>query len=96
MKNILKFSIPVFRPNLYYDVWFLEVLDKPFDHLKNFIVEALGPLNDSLPKVIKMILISFFFPFFTNLFYVILINNIYRRREIVVLFIVEKKKRRKL
>ncbi|XP_035723344.1 ATP-dependent DNA helicase Q5-like [Vespa mandarinia] len=50
MKNILKFSIPVFRPNLYYDVWFLEVLDKPFDHLKNFIVEALGPLNDSLPK----------------------------------------------
>ncbi|KAL2711579.1 ATP-dependent DNA helicase Q5-like [Vespula squamosa] len=50
MKNILKFSIPVFRPNLYYDVWFLDILDKPFDHLKNFIVEALGPLNDSVPK----------------------------------------------
>nr|XP_050862028.1 ATP-dependent DNA helicase Q5-like [Vespula vulgaris] len=50
MKNILRFSIPVFRPNLYYDVWFLDVLDKPFDHLKHFIVEALGPLNDSVSK----------------------------------------------
>ncbi|XP_043498630.1 ATP-dependent DNA helicase Q5-like [Polistes fuscatus] len=50
MKNLLKFSIPVFRSNLYYDVWFLDTLDKPFDHLKNFIVEVLGPLNDSVPK----------------------------------------------
>ncbi|KAI4486285.1 hypothetical protein M0802_012390 [Mischocyttarus mexicanus] len=50
MKNLLKFSTPVFRSNLYYDVWFSDVLDKPFDHLKNFILEALGPLNDSMPK----------------------------------------------
>ncbi|KAK2588441.1 hypothetical protein KPH14_004436 [Odynerus spinipes] len=51
MKNPLRFSIPVFRPNLYYDVWFLDILDKPFDHLKNFIMEALGPLNECTPKV---------------------------------------------
>lgn len=50
MKNPLRFSIPVFRPNLYYDVWFLEIIDRPLDHLKNFIMEALGPLNDSTPK----------------------------------------------
>ncbi|CAL7951487.1 unnamed protein product [Xylocopa violacea] len=53
MKNPAIFSVPVFRPNLYYDVWFLEVLDKPFEHLKNFIVEALGSQDKSTPKVKK-------------------------------------------
>ncbi|CAK9816235.1 ATP-dependent DNA helicase Q5 [Anthophora quadrimaculata] len=53
MKNPLIFSVPVFRPNLYYDVWFLEALDKPFEHLKNFIVEALGSQDESVPKVKK-------------------------------------------
>lgn len=51
MQNPLIFSVPVFRPNLYYDVWFLEILDKPFEHLKNFILEALGPRDESIPKV---------------------------------------------
>jgi len=51
MKNALVFSQPVFRPNLYYDVWFLEILDKPFVHLKNFILESLGPRDDSVPTV---------------------------------------------
>ncbi|XP_076240088.1 ATP-dependent DNA helicase Q5 [Calliopsis andreniformis] len=51
MKSSLIFSVPVFRPNLYYDVWFLEAIDKPFEHLKNFILEALGPRNESIPKV---------------------------------------------
>ena len=53
MQNPLIFSVPVFRPNLYYDVWFLEILDKPFEHLKNFILEALGPRDESIPKVKK-------------------------------------------
>lgn len=51
MKNLAIFSVPVFRPNLYYDVWFLEILDKPFEHLKNFIIESLGSQDKSIPKV---------------------------------------------
>ncbi|XP_076617961.1 ATP-dependent DNA helicase Q5 isoform X2 [Colletes latitarsis] len=53
MKNALIFSVPVFRSNLYYDIWFLEILDKPFEHLKNFILEALGFQDESIPKVKK-------------------------------------------
>ncbi|XP_028522798.1 ATP-dependent DNA helicase Q5 isoform X1 [Apis cerana] len=53
MKNPAIFSVPVFRPNLYYDVWFLEILDKPFEHLKNFIIESLGSQDKSIPKVKK-------------------------------------------
>ncbi|KAL6433294.1 hypothetical protein ACFW04_006468 [Cataglyphis niger] len=49
MEGALIFSQPVFRPNLYYDVWFLETLDKPFEHLKNFISDALGPSDNSIP-----------------------------------------------
>lgn len=51
MKNPLIFSVPVFRPNLYYDVWFIEILDKPFEHLKSFIIETLGSQNESIAKV---------------------------------------------
>ncbi|XP_017795054.1 PREDICTED: ATP-dependent DNA helicase Q5-like [Habropoda laboriosa] len=53
MRNSLIFSVPVFRSNLYYDVWFLEALDKPFEHLKSFIIEALGSQDKSVPKVKK-------------------------------------------
>ncbi|XP_011167090.3 ATP-dependent DNA helicase Q5 isoform X2 [Solenopsis invicta] len=49
MKDAVIFSQPVFRPNLYYDVWFQEILDKPFLHLKNFILDALGPSDNSIP-----------------------------------------------
>ncbi|XP_011877627.1 PREDICTED: ATP-dependent DNA helicase Q5-like [Vollenhovia emeryi] len=49
MKDAAIFSQPVFRPNLYYDVWFQEVLDKPFVHLKDFILNALGPPDKSIP-----------------------------------------------
>lgn len=51
MKDPLIFSQPVFRPNLYYDVWFLETLDKPYIHLKNFILNVLGPVDNSIPEV---------------------------------------------
>lgn len=51
MKNPAIFSVPVFRPNLYYDVWFLEILDKPFEHLRNFVIEALNSQDRSIPKV---------------------------------------------
>lgn len=51
MKNAAIFSQPVFRSNLYYDVWFQETLDKPFVHLKNFILDALGPSDNSIPMV---------------------------------------------
>ncbi|KMQ97053.1 atp-dependent dna helicase q5 [Lasius niger] len=49
MKDALIFSQPVFRANLYYDVWFLETLDKPFVHLKDFISHALGRSDNSIP-----------------------------------------------
>ncbi|XP_018054998.1 PREDICTED: ATP-dependent DNA helicase Q5-like [Atta colombica] len=49
MKDAMIFSQPVFRANLYYDIWFQEMLDKPFIHLKNFILDALGPLDNSIP-----------------------------------------------
>ncbi|XP_014479668.1 PREDICTED: ATP-dependent DNA helicase Q5-like [Dinoponera quadriceps] len=49
MKDALIFSQPVFRPNLFYDVCFLETLDKPFMHLKSFILDALGPSDNSVP-----------------------------------------------
>ncbi|XP_076278903.1 ATP-dependent DNA helicase Q5 [Lasioglossum baleicum] len=53
MKNPLIFSVPVFRSNLYYDIWFLESLDKPFEHLKSFILKALGSQDPATPKVKK-------------------------------------------
>ncbi|XP_066602735.1 ATP-dependent DNA helicase Q5-like isoform X2 [Prorops nasuta] len=45
------FSVPVFRPNLFYDVWFLEALEKPFEHLETFVKQTLGDSNETLPKL---------------------------------------------
>lgn len=54
MKEPLKFCAPVFRKNLFYDVWFVDPLTKPLDHLKNFIIEALASSEDvDLPGVKK-------------------------------------------
>lgn len=51
MKDPLIFSAPVFRENLYYDVWFGNALPNPLNHLKNFIIDALALSDDtSLPK----------------------------------------------
>ncbi|XP_012270976.1 ATP-dependent DNA helicase Q5 [Orussus abietinus] len=44
------FSVPIFRSNLYYDVWFLDSMKDPFQHLKKFIEDSLGITNKSLPK----------------------------------------------
>lgn len=52
MKDPLIFSTPVFRSNLYYDVWFLEAIDEPFKHLQKFILETLDGQDKSVPKVI--------------------------------------------
>nr|ATL75363.1 DNA helicase RecQ5 [Diachasma muliebre] len=41
--NPITFSSPVFRENLYYDVWFTDILPDPLDHLKKFIIQSLGP-----------------------------------------------------
>lgn len=51
MKNPAKFSLPVFRQNLFYDVCFIDALPNPYLHLKNFIKETLGPIDESIPKV---------------------------------------------
>ncbi|KAG7212793.1 hypothetical protein KM043_013052 [Ampulex compressa] len=50
MKDPLIFSVPVFRSNLYYDVWFVETIDKPYEHLKDYILDILGIPDDSVPK----------------------------------------------
>ncbi|XP_014212125.1 ATP-dependent DNA helicase Q5 [Copidosoma floridanum] len=51
MNSPLIFSTPVFRSNLFYDVWFIDAIQAdPVEHLKRFIKESLGPDNDSLPK----------------------------------------------
>ena len=52
MNNPLIFSVPVFRSNLFYDVWFLDVIPDPIEHLKLFIIQTLGPEDKSIPKVI--------------------------------------------
>ncbi|XP_063990169.1 ATP-dependent DNA helicase Q5-like isoform X2 [Diachasmimorpha longicaudata] len=40
--NPITFSSPVFRENLYYDVWFTDILPDPLEHLKKFIIQSLG------------------------------------------------------
>ncbi|XP_058803941.1 ATP-dependent DNA helicase Q5-like isoform X2 [Phymastichus coffea] len=50
MKNSLVFSTPVFRSNLYYDVWFIDTIPDPFEHLKQFISKSLDLTNNSIPK----------------------------------------------
>ncbi|XP_078601589.1 ATP-dependent DNA helicase Q5-like [Branchiostoma floridae x Branchiostoma japonicum] len=39
---VQKFKTSVFRPNLFYDVKYKEVLDDPYEDLKDFAVKALG------------------------------------------------------
>lgn len=42
MKNPLMISTPIFRSNLYYDVWYTASEKNPIQHLKEFIVDCLG------------------------------------------------------
>ncbi|XP_031840604.1 ATP-dependent DNA helicase Q5 [Nomia melanderi] len=45
------FKMPVQQINVFYDVWFLDILSQPFEHLTNFITEVLGFLNPSISKI---------------------------------------------
>lgn len=47
MKNPLIFSAPVFRENLFYDVWFVDAITNPLDHLVTYIIEALSSFDDT-------------------------------------------------
>ncbi|XP_011496136.1 PREDICTED: ATP-dependent DNA helicase Q5-like [Ceratosolen solmsi marchali] len=51
MKDPLIFTMPVFRSNLFHDIWFIDNLPDPVQHLKQFIVESLGHVDMSVPKV---------------------------------------------
>lgn len=42
-KPIAKFKASCFRSNLYYDVRFKDALEDPFEELRDFTLEALGP-----------------------------------------------------
>ncbi|CAK9824395.1 ATP-dependent DNA helicase Q5 [Anthophora retusa] len=51
LKTPRVFKIPIQQINLHYDIWFLDILSHPFDHLKKFIVEVLGFLSSSIHKI---------------------------------------------
>ncbi|XP_078053166.1 uncharacterized protein LOC144478789 isoform X2 [Augochlora pura] len=40
-----RFKIPINTRNVYYDVWFVDILPQPLDHLTEFIMRVLGFLN---------------------------------------------------
>ncbi|XP_014227172.1 ATP-dependent DNA helicase Q5-like [Trichogramma pretiosum] len=50
MDQPLVFTVPVFRSNLFYDVFFIDSIPDPLEHLKQFIKQSLGSHSDSLPK----------------------------------------------
>ncbi|OAD59223.1 ATP-dependent DNA helicase Q5 [Eufriesea mexicana] len=47
------FKMPVQQINVHYDMWFIDILSHPFDHLKSFIIEVLGFLDLSTHKTHK-------------------------------------------
>ncbi|KOC60962.1 ATP-dependent DNA helicase Q5 [Habropoda laboriosa] len=53
LKTPRVFKIPVQQINVHHDIWFLDILSHPFDHLKNFIVQVLGFLGSSTHKMHK-------------------------------------------
>lgn len=57
MVEPLEFLMPVYRPNLFYDVWFNDTLPNPILHLKQFIKNCFGRSNVSFSKVMIILLI---------------------------------------
>ncbi|CAK9795524.1 ATP-dependent DNA helicase Q5 [Anthophora plagiata] len=53
LKTPRVFKIPVQQSNVHYDIWFLDILSHPFEHLKKFIVEVIGFLDSSIHKIDK-------------------------------------------
>ncbi|XP_054014092.1 ATP-dependent DNA helicase Q5-like [Hylaeus anthracinus] len=45
------FRIPVQQINVHHDVWFVDTLSNPLEHLKSFVIEALGFLHSSTHKI---------------------------------------------
>lgn len=43
--------MPVQQINILYDVWFLDIISHPFDHLRKFFVQAFGFLDLSSQEV---------------------------------------------
>ena len=41
-EHVQIFKIPVQKINVYFDVWFVDILYDPIDHLKKFITTVLG------------------------------------------------------
>ncbi|XP_012141991.2 ATP-dependent DNA helicase Q5 isoform X1 [Megachile rotundata] len=53
------FKLPVQQINVYYDIWFLDILSDPFEHLKNYIVEVLGFFESAVHKTKKGFIIVY-------------------------------------
>ncbi|XP_076382617.1 ATP-dependent DNA helicase Q5 [Megalopta genalis] len=47
LKRPRRFKVPILQTNVCYDIWFLDILPHPFEHLKNFIINVLGFLSPS-------------------------------------------------
>lgn len=43
--------MPVQQINILYDVWFLDIISHPFDHLRKFFIQAFGFLDLSSQEV---------------------------------------------
>jgi hypothetical protein len=55
-KRAKSFKVSCFRPNLYYDVVFLEAIEEPILDLGLFLGECLGPTSwDSIPQVSELL-----------------------------------------
>lgn len=50
------FRTSCFRKNLFYDVYYQNLLDQPFVHLKKFIQSCLSTQDEDVPKVIYFLL----------------------------------------
>lgn len=51
-ENHKEFKTSCFRKNLFYDLFYLNLLDNPFEHLKDFINECLNAENETdVPEV---------------------------------------------
>ncbi|XP_031773790.1 ATP-dependent DNA helicase Q5-like [Apis florea] len=53
LENLKIFRMPVQQINILYDVWFLDIISHPFDHLRKFFIQAFGFLDLSSQEIHK-------------------------------------------
>lgn len=72
-----EFKSSCFRKNLYYDLFFQNVLENPYEHLRDFINECLNLENEAdVPKVCEIQINIHIKELVTNL-YVLYVNQMF-------------------